>query len=274
MKINGIKQRLAKNEPSFLTTLHLFDPAVYEMASMIGVDGIWMDMEHRTFSMETAQLLLTATRAGGDADVLLRVSRGEMSSVTRALECGAQGVIYPRCESPEEAREVVRNAKFAPLGQRGCDGWNRDAPFGTMPLNDYIAAANEQTLVVIQIESPAALELAPEIAKVDGVDVLMFGPGDYSVLAGVPGQMRSSAVLNASRRVCEAALSAGKHFAQPAGSLEAAEELMAMGGRIIFHDADILMVNRGLRAMQEMFKPYRSDSAKAPTPAVAKRPYE
>jgi 4-hydroxy-2-oxoheptanedioate aldolase len=274
MKINGIKQRLANNEPSFITTLHLFDPAVYELASMIGVDGIWMDMEHRTFSMETAQVLMAAARAGGDSDVLVRVSRHEMSSVTRALECGAQGVIYPRCESVDEAREVVRNAKFAPLGQRGCDGWNRDAPFGTMPLAEYIVSANEQTLVVIQIESPAALELAPEIAKVEGVDVLMFGPGDFSVLAGVAGQMRHAKVLEGSRRVCEAALNAGKHFAQPAGSLEAAEELMAMGGRVIFHDADILMVNRGLRAMKELFKRFRPDSTTTPTPAAARRPYE
>jgi len=273
MKTNGIKRRLARNEPSFVTTLHLNDPTVYELASMIGIDGIWMDMEHRTFSMETAQNLMAAAKAGGDSDVLVRVSRHEMTRVTRALECGAQGIIYPRCENADEAREVVRNAKFAPLGQRGCDGWNRDAPFGTMPLDEYVAAANEQSLIVIQIESPDAAKHAAEIARVEGVDVLMFGMGDFSVFAGVPGQTRHPTVIEASRRVCDAALSAGKHFGQPAGSVETIEELIDMGGRLVFHDADILMVNRGLRAIKELFKRFRPDAATNQDQAVPAHPY-
>jgi 4-hydroxy-2-oxoheptanedioate aldolase len=249
MKTNGIKQRLAKNEPCFVTTLHLCDPFVYELASSLGVEGIWLDMEHRPFNLETTQRLMTAARAGGNSDVIVRTSRHEFSLVTRVLECGAQGIIYPRCNDAEEARQVVRAAKFAPLGVRGCDGWGRDAPFGQMPLHDYIRSANEQTLVVIQIETPEALENAAAIAAVDGVDVLMFGPGDFSVLSGVPGQVRHEKVLDASRRVCAAALAAGKHFSQPAASIEAAEELIAMGARLLFHDADVLMINRCVRTM-------------------------
>ncbi len=251
MKTNGVKQRLAKNEPCFVTTLHLCDPFVYELASTLGVDGIWLDMEHRPFNLETVQRLMTAARAGGESDVIVRTSRHELQLVTRVLECGAQGVIYPRCNDAEEARQVVRAAKFAPLGIRGCDGWGRDAPFGQMPLEQYIRTANEQTLVVIQIETPEALENAAAIAAVEGVDVLMFGPGDFSVLSGVPGQVRSPKVVDASRRVCEAALSAGKHFSQPVANMEAAEELIEMGGRLLFHDADVLMINRGLRSMLE-----------------------
>lgn len=247
MKTSNVKQRLAKNEPSFVTTLHLSDPLVYEMASSLAVEGIWLDMEHRPFNLETTQRLMTAARAGGNSDVIVRTSRHEFSLVTRVLECGAQGVIYPRCNDAEEARQVVRAAKFAPVGVRGCDGWGRDAPFGQMPLEEYIRAANENTLVVIQIETPEALENAKSIAAVDGVDVLMFGPGDFSVLSGVPGQMRNAKVVDASRRVCEAALSKGKHFSQPVGNMETAEELIAMGGRLLFHDADVLMINRCIR---------------------------
>src|SRR4029077_13167359 len=115
-------------------------------------------------------------------------------------------------------------AKFAPLGERGCDGWGRDAPFGQMPLEQYVGAENDNTLVVIQIETPEALENAESIAAVDGVDVLMFGPGDFSVLSGVPGQMLHPKVAEGRRRVGEAALGAGKHFGWPVGNMEAAEE--------------------------------------------------
>lgn len=248
MKTNGIKQRLAKNEPCFVTTLHLCDPFAYELASGLGVEGIWLDMEHRPFNLESVQRLMIAARAGGNADVIVRTSRHEFQLVTRVLENGAQGVIYPRCNDADEAKQVVRAAKFAPIGARGCDGWGRDAPFGQMPLEEYIKAANEQTLVVIQIETPEALQNAASIAAVEGVDVLMFGPGDFSVLSGVPGQMRNEKVLNASRRICEAALAAGKHFSQPVANMEHAEELISMGARLLFHDADVLMLNRCLRA--------------------------
>jgi 4-hydroxy-2-oxoheptanedioate aldolase len=251
MKTNGVKQRLAKNEPCFVTTLHLCDPFVYELASGLGVEGIWLDMEHRPFNLETAQRLMIAARAGGNADIIVRTSRHEFSLVTRVLECGAGGIIYPRCNDAEEAKKVVDAAKFAPLGIRGCDGWGRDAPFGQMPLEQYIRAANEQTLIVIQIETPESLENAASIAAVEGVDVLMFGPGDFSVLSSVPGQMQHAKVAEARRRVGEAALAAGKHFSWPVANMEAAEELIAMGGRLLFHDADVLMINRELRRMLE-----------------------
>lgn len=261
MKINGLKQRLANNEPVFITTLHLADPLVYELASLVGIDGIWLDMEHRPFTLDTIQSLLTATKAGGNTDVVVRTSRHEFALVTRVLECGAQGVIYPRCNDANEAREVVRAAKFAPLGARGCDGWGRDAPFGTMSIEEYIREANEQTLVIVQIESPEAVEQADAIAAVDGVDVLMFGMGDFSVLSGIPGQVRHEKVLEASRRVCQAALQAGKHFGQPVPSLEAAEEMIAMGGLVVFHNADVLMINHGLRSMKERIDQLRKKLA-------------
>lgn len=273
MKNNVVKQQLAKNEPCFVTTLHLSDPFVYELASTLGVEGIWLDMEHRPFNLETVQRLMTAARAGGNTDVIVRTSRHEYSVVTRVLECGAQGVIYPRCNDAAEAREVVRAAKFAPLGVRGCDGWGRDAPFGQIPLDQYVKVANEKTVIVIQIETPESLENAAEIAAVDGVDVLMFGPGDFSVLSGVPGQMQHPKVEDGRRRVAAAALGAGKHFGWPVGNMEAAEELIAMGGRMLFHDADVLMINRGIRTMLEQISGLRKKlgygtGGGLPTPSI------
>jgi 2-keto-3-deoxy-L-rhamnonate aldolase RhmA len=90
--------------------------------------------------------------------------------------------MHPRCES---AAEVVRWAKFAPLGERGVDGANADAPYFFTPMKEYLQKANEQTLIVVQIKSPRALTEVEAIAAVSGVDVLMIGPADLSVPSGV-----------------------------------------------------------------------------------------
>jgi 4-hydroxy-2-oxoheptanedioate aldolase len=146
---------------------------VYELTSLMGFDGIWMDLEHHGYSVETAGALMRAARVGG-ADILARPAKGEFMRMARLLEMGAQGIMYPRCDDAAEAREVVRWSKFAPLGRRGVDGGNPDMPYCTMPLPEYIERANAETFLVIQIEDPAALEHVEEIAAVPGIDVLFL----------------------------------------------------------------------------------------------------
>src|SRR3954463_12756509 len=111
MKTSIVKQRLSKKEPTFVKRLALSDPFAYELAGTLGVEGIWLDMEHRPFTLESAARMMIAARAGGDTDVIVRVSRHELQLVTRLLENGAQGIIYPRCNDANEAREVVKAAK-------------------------------------------------------------------------------------------------------------------------------------------------------------------
>src|SRR3954470_10564724 len=151
MRPSKIKAKPKRNEPVLLTTLHLTDPSVFELTSLLGFDGIWMDLEHHGYSVETAQTLMRAARVG-TADILARPAKGEFMRLGRLLEAGAQGIMYPRCEDAAEAREVVRWSKFAPLGTRGMDGGNPDMPYCTMPLEEYIRAANEQTFLAVQLE--------------------------------------------------------------------------------------------------------------------------
>src|SRR5262249_21162346 len=125
MRRSKIKAKLARNEPVLLVTLHFTDPSAYEMTSLLGFDGIWMDMEHHGYSLETAQTLMRAARVG-DADVMVRPAKGEFMRIGRILESGAQGILYPRCDDAAEARQVVTWSKFAPLGKRGFDGGNPD----------------------------------------------------------------------------------------------------------------------------------------------------
>jgi 4-hydroxy-2-oxoheptanedioate aldolase len=252
MRTSTVKTKLKRNEPVLLTTLHLTDPSMYELAGLMGFDGLWMDLEHHGYSVETAMTLMRAARVGS-TDIMARPAKGEFMRMGRLLEAGAQGIMYPRCDNADEAREVVACSKFAPLGRRGIDSANPDAPYCTMPLTEYIRAANEQTFLVIQLEDQGAVANAEAIAAVEGVDVLFLGPGDFSILSGIPGQFDHPLIEQAIRTTAAAAKKHGKHWGMPCGSPERAKQLMDMGARFICHGADILMVKNGLEEIQRRF---------------------
>lgn len=254
MRPSRVKAKLERGQPALVTTLHLVDPSVFELASLMGFDGIWMDMEHHGYSLETAAGLMRAARVGG-SDIIARPAKGEFMRMQRMLEAGAQGIMYPRCDDAREAAEAVAWAKFAPAGRRGCDGANPDMPYLTMPIDRYVAEANRQTFLIVQIESPQALEQVDEIAAVDGVDILLLGPGDFSILSGFPGRMDDRRVLEAKRKIAAAARRAGKNWGCPAGSVEQAQELLEMGARLVCYQADILMIKSGLEQVQREMAP-------------------
>jgi len=249
MRPSRIKAKLRRGEPVLVTTLHLIDPSVFELTSLMGFDGIWMDMEHHTYSLQTASELMRAARVGV-ADIIARPAKGEFMRMQRMLEAGAHGIMYPRCDDAREAAEVVGWMKFAPQGRRGCDAANPDAPYLAMPLDRYVAEANRQTFLIIQIETPEALERADEIAAVEGVDVVMLGPGDFSILSGIPGQFDHPRIREAKQTIAEAARRAGKHWGCPAGSVEQVRELMEMGSRVVLYQADIVILKAGLEQVR------------------------
>lgn len=254
MRPSRIKAKLSRNEPVLLTTLHLTDPSLFELTSLMGYDGIWMDMEHHGYGLETAMTLMRAARVGG-TDILVRPAKGEFMRMGRMLEAGAQGILYPRCDDAAEAREVVRWSKFAPLGQRGFDGGNPDMPYCTMSVDEYVRAANAETFLVVQIEDRGALVHAYEIAAVEGVDALFFGPADFTVLSGIPGQFDHPIVHEAIETIADAARRAGKHWGMPVGTPERARELMALGAKFLAHGADIIWVKNGLEETRRRFGP-------------------
>lgn len=252
MRTSRVRAKLRSDLPVLIPALALNDAAIFELASLMGFDGLWVDVEHRTHSLESVAGLMRAARVGR-SDIIARPAKGEFMRMGRLLEAGAQGIMYPRCDNAAEAREVVKWAKFPPLGKRGIDGGNADVPYCSMPVAQYIKEANEQTFIVIQIEDPTAMAHVEEIAAVDGVDVIMLGPGDYSSLSGFPGQMDHPKMIEAISRVAEAVAKAGKHWGIPVASLEIARKYIAMGARFLPHGADILMIKEGFERIQREF---------------------
>jgi 4-hydroxy-2-oxoheptanedioate aldolase len=170
--------------------------------------------------------------------------------MARMLEAGAKGIMYPRCEDAAEAREVVRWSKFAPLGERGVDAANSDAPFCSMPLHEYIEAANRETFIVVQLEDARAVDQVESIAAVPGIDVLMLGPADFSVLEGFPGQFDHSVLHDAKQRIAAASRNAGIHWGTTCPTLRHIRESLELGATFICHGGDILAIKNGLEQIR------------------------
>ena len=251
MFASKVKAKLARNETVHMITLHLTDATLFEMVGLMGFDCIWLDMEHHVFALDAVQDRIRAARLGSGADVMVRPAKGEYMRLARMLEAGASGILYPRCSDAEEARQVVAAMKFHPLGIRGFDGGNRDMPFCTMPMDEYVKQANEETFLLVQIEEPSAVEQAEAIAEVEGVDGLFFGPADFSVLSGIPGQGTHRLVVEAREEIARAAQKAGKHWGQPAGTIEQIKQFKDMGASFIAYGADMIMVRVGLEKIQQ-----------------------
>lgn len=250
MRPSRIKAKLARQQPVLVTTVHYSDPSIFELVSLMGFDGIWLDMEHHARSLEAANSYIRAARVGA-SDVITRPAKGEFMRMGRMLEAGAKGIMYPRCESATEAAEVVRWSKFAPWGERGVDTANPDAPYCSMPLPQYIEEANRETFIVIQLEQPSAVDQVEAIAAIRGVDILMLGPADFSVLGGIPGQFDHPLIRDAKKRIAAAAQNAGIHWGTTCESMEQIEDALELGARFICHGADILAVKRGLELVRE-----------------------
>lgn len=256
MRTSKVKQIWKDGGLAIGTLVKSIDPVHSEALSQMGFDFLWYDLEHSDKSVETFSNLARATRVG-DVDTLARPARWEYMRMGRLLEAGATGILYPRCESAEEATEVVRWSKFHPMGERGFDGGSADNNYGQYPADDYTNQANENTWVTAQVESPVALERVSEIASVDGIDCVFFGPGDYSALTGRPGDVRGQETIDAARITAEETIAAGKIFGTLVFDSEHAKQMKDLGAQLLVHGADIVFYKKAYTDILDSYKEFR-----------------
>jgi 4-hydroxy-2-oxoheptanedioate aldolase len=242
------------------TLVKSIDPVHTEARSQMAFDFLWYDLEHSDKSVETFSNLSRATRVG-NVDVLARPARWEFMRMSRLLEAGAHGIMYPRCESAKEARDVVRWAKFHPLGERGFDGGSADNNYGQYPASNYTQEANENTWIAAQVESPSAVEKVGEIASIEGIDCVFFGPGDYSALSGRPGDVQGKETLEAAKTIAEETLAAGKIFGTLVFDMDHAQYMKDLGAQLLVHGADIVFYKQAYTELLDAYSTFRSRQA-------------
>ncbi|MBL8218909.1 MAG: hypothetical protein JNL62_06755 [Bryobacterales bacterium] len=224
----------------------VMDPWLTEVAGRGGFDVVWLDMEHRDFGFDVIGPVALACRATG-MDLTVRVLKSGYASPMRALECGANGVMVPHCHNAEEAKQWVDWCRFPPLGKRGYDGVGVDADYAMADPLDYIAHANHETFLMLQIEDAEAVERADEIAGVEGVDLLFVGPGDLSLSYGVPMQTNHPHLQRAVGRIANAAAKHGKWWGVATGNAAAAQQAVDMGASLITCGSDHSWLMQGVK---------------------------
>lgn len=223
-------------------------------------DALWFDLEHFDLGTQEVAVLNLVARAF-PVTTIARFKAADYQTVMRILETGVGGIMGSMVNSAAEARQIVQWAKFnnpAPgpeevTGMRGWNGGNIDAAYATVPALDYIRHQNTQTMIICQIETQAAVEAADEIAAVPGVDGLFFGPGDFSVASGVPGQIDHPDVRRAMGRVAAAARAAGKWWGTVAVGPDMCARVYALGARLISPGGDVKVMQAGVRELVKTF---------------------
>ncbi len=207
---------------------------------MTGFDCVWIDREHMAKDWSSLQMHIWAAKSN-DMDVMVRVSRGSYSDYIKPLELDAAGIMVPHIMGVDDARKVVQMTRFHPIGRRPLDGGNADGGYATIDYSDYLPQANKERFIMVQIEDPEPLGDLDAIASLDGIDMLFFGPADFSQGIGAPGQWDHPKLLDARKRVSEVATKHGK-FAGTAGTIDDIDELVKLGYRFINIGADVIAV--------------------------------
>ena len=216
-------------------------PLVAEAMGCAGFDWAVVDMEHTPLDQMDVIHLLQAI-AGTPMVPITRVPWNDTVIVKRVLDAGAQTIMFPFVQTVGEAQKAVAAAKYPPNGVRGMAGMSRGSRFGT--VKDYFKVANDSVSVVVQIESPEAMARVEEIASVEGVDSLFFGPGDLSGAMGHIGNLMHEDVTQLMADGVKRCHAIGKPVGTVGGTPEAVAVYRAIGFDYIGCASDLGLMMR------------------------------
>jgi 4-hydroxy-2-oxoheptanedioate aldolase len=246
MRPSNVLRKLRNGEIVSCFKINLADTRVAALASICGFDCIWADMEHVPNGIEAIESLVFATKAY-NTDILVRIERGAYNDYIKPLEADATGIMVPHLMSIDDAKQIVRMTRFHPIGLRPVDGGNNDACYCMVSGKDYFEQANRERFVIVQVEDKEVLPDLDAICEIDGIDMIFFGPADFSQSIGTPHDPSNPYIEQVRQLVADTARKHGK-FAGTVGSIENLEHLVGMGYQFINLGADVL----GLRDYCEM----------------------
>lgn len=183
MKANHVKRRLQAGEPSVGTWLSLPSPESAEYIAELGFDWLTVDAEHNAIDITTISRMFGAIAARGVAP-LVRIPWNSGENIKRVLDSGAWGIVVPMVNTRAEAEAAVEAAKFPPRGNRSIGGNMRTVRWQATG-EEYHRHADDEILIVLQIEHIAGVNVADEILSVPGVDACFIGPNDLAASMGV-----------------------------------------------------------------------------------------
>lgn len=257
--VNLLKQAIARQEPKIGLWVAMATPVAAEICAGSGFDWILIDGEHGPNDIPLLASQLQAA-AAQRAEVVVRLPIAETWLVKQALDIGAQTLLIPMIETAEQARAMVKACRYPPQGVRGI-GSSLARASNYSRVKDYLATANDQICLILQIESRAALANLDALATTEGVDALFVGPADLAADMGHLGQAGHPEVVAA----VEAAIARCRQLGKPIGimitDLALARHYQTLGACLIAIGADVTLL---VQAADRLLADYRDGLDRPP----------
>lgn len=244
MRKNLTKEKLNQGKPVYGVFVPVWSPPIVEMIGNIGFDFVLLDAEHSPLSAETCEHLVRAADCV-NITPLIRIAMNIRQNILRYLDIGALGVQMPMINSKEEVQDVMDSVKYPPVGKRGLAAVRANNYGMKGSITDYVKEANQETLVVVQVETVEAAKNIKEIASAPGPDVVFIGPSDLSSAMGYPGQQNHPEVQKMIEHLVKEIHAAGKASGTIAYDLAALRKCKERGFRYIVYNVGPMLVRSG-----------------------------
>ncbi len=246
MRNNTVKQKLQSGEFVIGTMAFEFNTSgLGRLAATAGAEFIIFDMEHTGWSIETIRLLMATTRSA-DIVPMVRVPATDYQFFSRTLDVGAMGLMVPMVNTAQQAQVIVNSAKYPPKGQRGAAFGVAHDDYDSGNILSKMEKANDNIMLIAQIETVEGLENLESIASVDGIDVLWVGHFDLTNSMGIPGQFDHPQYLSALDKVSKVAQAKGKSAGFMATTVSEGKSMLERGFHSLAYGGDLWLYQKAL----------------------------
>jgi 4-hydroxy-2-oxoheptanedioate aldolase len=250
---NRFKAALKGGQRQIGLWLAMADSYSAEICAGSGFDWLLLDGEHSPLDLRTMLAQLQSV-APYPVHAVVRPPTGDPVLIKQMLDIGAQSLLIPMVETPEQAEMLVRATRYAPHGFRGVGaGIARAARWGRVA--HYLDQANEEVCLLLQVETKTGLENLERIAAIDGVDGIFLGAADLSASLGYIGQPWRLEVVSAMEKAIAAILASGKAPGLLATDEATASAYLAQGAQFVAVGVDVLLLVQATQALARRFKP-------------------
>ena len=257
---NRLKKDLRAGKTAVGTMLiEIRQPAVMQFLANAGFDFVLIDNEHGPFTIETIADLSRTARSVGITPIV-RIPELTYAAITQPLDAGAQGIMAPRITNSSEVLSVLQMMKYPPVGRRGSVMARGHTNFQSGPVGEAMQAMNDETLLIVQVETREALEHIEDILAVPGVDVALVGPNDLSIALGRPGNLDDPLFIQSIERTIDSCRRRAVVPAIHVNDLERAALWARKGMRMVSISSEAgLMINAGSHASAAVKKALEED---------------
>jgi 4-hydroxy-2-oxoheptanedioate aldolase len=251
MPRNAFKHAIAKGQLQIGLWCSLCNPVAAEIVSHSGFDWLLLDTEHSPNDVPDILAQLQAVQGGGSS-AIVRPAWNDMVLIKRFLDIGAQTLLLPFVQNPEEAKRAVEATRYPPGGIRGITGSGRASRYGR--VKDYLKNASSEICVLVQVETREAITQLEAIAKVDGVDGVFIGPSDLAASLGHLGNPQAPEVQAAIKDAVTRLKAVGKPAGILTGNEEEARKYIDWGYLFVAVGADVGLLAKNADALAKKFK--------------------